>query len=134
MIRRAPLLAFGLVLVAAAAAPPQAEAASKAAAKGGACQGTRWTLTLPAGSSDASAVIMDGQESRIWRVGVGAVPAQAQLVIEYKAPNGTGGEVVLLSGAAELVDGSSVSMHLRRGSAGSGKITVSGLVGPKCGK
>jgi hypothetical protein len=102
------------------------------AAKNPACKSSRWSLTLPQGSTDQSTVIIDGAENQIWRVGAGGVPGSAMLIIEYRSTSGIKGELVLQSGAAEFVEGSTVTMHLRRMAPQSGAIAVAGTYGLKC--
>lgn len=104
---------------------------ASAAAKDPACRASSWTLSLPPGSSDQSAVIVEGAENHIWRVGVGGMPASVMLVIEYRSTVGTSGELVLQSGAAQFVEGSTVTMHLRRLS-GNAKVNVAGTYQVKC--
>lgn len=125
-----PTLLFATVLAVAALAGP----GSASAAKDPACKSTKWTLAVPQGMSEGEAVIVEAPENRIWRVGVGSVPANAMLIIEYKSTVGSKGEVVLNSGAAELVEGSTVTMRLKRGSAASAQLAVAGTYGLKCGK
>ncbi len=131
MIHRSPRLAAALV----AAAILAAGAGSAEAAKDPACKPTKWTLNLPSGMDQGEAVIAETPENHVWRVGVGGVPADAMLIIEYKSTVGTKGEVVLNPGAAELVDGATITMRLKRGGATSQKaIAVAGTYNIKCGK
>jgi hypothetical protein len=102
------------------------------AAKNPACKASRWSLALPAGSSDESAVIVDGSQDETWRVGVGGVPPGVMLVIEYRSTIGIKGELVLQSGAAQFVEGSRVTMHLRRVSGQGGKVAIAGTYQVKC--
>lgn len=119
------------LLTAAALAGAAAIPAPAAAAKDPACKATQWNLALPAGVSDQTVQIIDSAENRIWRVGVGSVPASVMLVIEYGSTVGTSGELVLQSGAAQFVEGARVSMHLRRMS-GNAKVAVAGTYQLKC--
>jgi len=105
-----------------------------AAAKDPACRPAKWTLSVPQGMSEGEALIAESPENHIWRVGVGGVPADAMLIIEYKSTVGTKGEVVLNSGAAELVQGSSVTMRLKRSGMGAKGVAVAGTYNIKCGK
>ena len=129
MSHHAPLLAAALVTFACLAGAGSAEAA-----KNPACKPTRWTLTVPQGSAQGEAVIVEVPENHVWRVGVGGVPAAAMLIIEYKSTVGTKGEVVLNSGAAELVDGATVTMRLKRSGDAAKAIAVAGTYNIKCGK
>jgi len=103
------------------------------AAKDPACKQTRWTLQVPQGMSEGEAVIIESPENHVWRVGVGGVPPDAMLIIEYKSTVGSKGEVVLNSGAAELVEGATVTMRLKRDSSMKG-VAVAGTFNMKCGK
>lgn len=128
MTRLSLLIGSATIAIAAMAGTAQA------AAKDPACKPTKWTLAVPQGMDQADAVIVETPENHIWRVGVGGVPADAMLIIEYRSTVGTKGEVVLNSGAAELVNGSSVTMRLKRGSAAAAKLAVAGTYNIKCGK
>lgn len=103
-----------------------------AAEKNPGCKASKWSLALPAGSSDVSAVIVEGAENQVWRVGVGGVPPSVLLVIEYRSSVGTKGELVLQSGAAQFVEGASVTMHLRRVGGEGGKVAIAGTYQVKC--
>lgn len=105
---------------------------ASAAAKDPSCQATRWSLSLPAGSSDESKVIIDSPDNKVWRVGAGGVPPSVMLVIEYRSANGAKGELVLQSGRAEFVEGASVTMHLRRVGSGRDGVAVAGTYQVKC--
>lgn len=137
---RLPSLLAALVLVAsplALGSPAFAKnttdkAAAAPVARDPACKAAKWSLALPAGSSDQSATIVDGAENKIWRVGVGGLPPSVMLVIEYRSTVGTKGELVLQSGAAQFVEGAAVTMHLRRVSGEGGKVAVAGTYQVKC--
>jgi len=123
---RLSLIAIPLLTAAALAAATPAFAAKDAA-----CKSTRWSLNLPSGSQDQSTTVVDGAEDRIWRVGVGGLPPGVMLVIEYRNTIGIKGELVLQPGEAQLVEGSTVTMHLRRVS-GSGAAAAAGSFNAKC--
>lgn len=127
-MKRIPVIAAAL----AAALSTAPVLPASAAAKDPSCKATRWSLALPAGSSDESEVIIDGADNKVWRVGAGGVPPSVMLVIEYRSTNGTKGELVLQSGRAEFVEGSTVTMHLRRVSSGQDKVAVAGTYQVKC--
>ncbi|SHE59113.1 hypothetical protein SAMN02745157_0515 [Kaistia soli DSM 19436] len=129
MTRLAPLLAAAVSIACLAGA-----GTAEAAAKDPACRPTKWTLSVPQGMSEGQAVIAESPENHVWRVGVGGVPADAMLIIEYKSTVGTKGEVVLNSGAAELVQGSIVTMRLKRSGMGAKGVAVAGTYNIKCGK
>ncbi|MCX5512063.1 hypothetical protein C3941_08345 [Kaistia algarum] len=132
---RLPSILAALVLVASPLATGSAAFAKNAApvARDPACKASKWTLALPAGSSDESATIVETPENKTWRVGVGGLPPSVMLVIEYKSTVGTKGELVLQSGAAQFVEGASVTMHLRRvGGEGGKAVAVAGTYQVKC--
>lgn len=98
------------------------------------CKPAPWTLNLPAGMSQTQTQIISVSDDHIWRVAANSVPADVMLVVEYKKQVGTTGEVVLNSGAAELVEGTTVSVHVRREGGKLGAIVISGVSNMKCGK
>lgn len=124
------LAAAGIFGSAIAAALP---AAAKTAADP-ACKPARWTLAVPAGMSEAETQIIEVPEDHIWRVAVNGVPADSMLIIEYTKQVGTKGEVVLNAGGAELVEGTVVSMQLRRSGGKLGATQITGTYNMKCGK
>ena len=128
MPRRFTRLAAAALATAAVFGP-----AAAFAAKDPACKQTRWSLQVPQGMSEGEAVIIQSPENHVWRVGVGGVPADAMLIIEYRSTVGSKGEVVLSSGAAELVEGATVTMRLKRDSSLKG-VAVAGTWNMKCGK
>lgn len=101
------------------------------AAKDPACKQTKWSLQVPQGMSEGEAVIIESPENHVWRVGVGGVPADAMLIIEYKSTVGSKGEVVLNAGAAELVEGATVTMRLKRDATQKG-VAIAGTYNMKC--
>lgn len=121
---------FALAVLASASIAGESQAAAKS---GGGCKSSPWSLSVPAGSGAASATILQSPEDHIWRVGVGRVPQDAMLVIEYENVKGIKGELVLQSGAAQFVEGSSVTMRLQRDAKGS-KLAIAGTYQIKCGK
>lgn len=127
-MNRVPVIAAAL----AAALSTMPILPASAAAKDPSCKSTRWSLALPAGSSDESKVIVDNPDNKVWRVGAGGVPPSVMLVIEYRSTNGTKGELVLQSGRAEFVEGSTVTMHLRRVGGGRDGVSVAGTYQVKC--
>jgi hypothetical protein len=124
------LAAAGIVASAFVSAVP----ASAKAPADPACKPTRWTLAVPAGMSEAETQIVEVPEDHIWRVAANGVPADAMLIIEYKKQVGTKGEVVLNAGGAELVEGTTVSVQLRRTGGKMGAVQISGNYNMKCGK
>ncbi len=131
MIQYSPRIAAAVLAACCLAGAGSAEAA----AKDPACKPTKWTLSVPQGMDQGEAVIAEAPENHVWRVGVGGVPASSMLIIEYKSTVGTKGEVVLSSGAAELVEGSSITMRLKRSAAAAAKaVAVAGTYNIKCGK
>lgn len=130
MKKNAILLALAVLASASIVGAGESQAAAKS---GGGCKSSPWSLSVPAGSGTASATIVQAPEDHIWRVGVGRVPQDAMLVIEYESVKGLKGELVLQSGAAQFVEGSSVTMRLQRDAKG-GKLAIAGTYQIKCGK